>query len=51
MDMSGAHASYVRLPFTFTTDVLTELVHRLSKAWTELQRHGSPPGTEAHPVV
>jgi DNA-binding transcriptional MocR family regulator len=43
MDMSGAHDSYVRLPFTFPTDVLTELVHRLSKAWTELQRHRSPP--------
>jgi DNA-binding transcriptional MocR family regulator len=51
MDPSGAHDSYVRLPFTFPTDVLTELVHRLSKAWTELQRHGSAPGTEAHPVV
>jgi hypothetical protein len=31
--------------------LLTELVHRLSKACTELQRHGSPPGSEAHPIV
>jgi DNA-binding transcriptional MocR family regulator len=43
MDPSGAHDGYLRLPFTFPVQVLTELVERLRRAWTELQRHGPPP--------
>jgi DNA-binding transcriptional MocR family regulator len=51
MDPSGAYDSYIRLPFTFPDDVLTELVHRLCRAWTELQRHGSPTAGDLHPIV
>ncbi len=40
MDPSGAHDTHIRLPFTFPEDTLTELVHRLRGAWTDLQRHG-----------
>jgi DNA-binding transcriptional MocR family regulator len=43
MDPSGAHDAYLRVPFTFPEPVLTELVERLARAWTELQRHGPPP--------
>jgi DNA-binding transcriptional MocR family regulator len=50
MDPSGAHDSYLRLPFTFPVEVLTELVGRLHRAWTELQRHG-PAATPLQPVV
>jgi len=51
MDPSGAHDSYLRLPFTFPVDVLTELVERLRRAWTELQRHGPASTTPLQPVV
>ncbi|MGH3645959.1 MAG: PLP-dependent aminotransferase family protein [Micromonosporaceae bacterium] len=37
MDPSGAHDSYIRLPYTFPTDVLTEVVRRLTSAWAELR--------------
>ncbi|MEU8118380.1 PLP-dependent aminotransferase family protein [Spirillospora sp. NPDC049024] len=36
MDPSGAHDGYLRLPFTFPTDVLTEVTVRLAAAWEEL---------------
>ncbi|WP_026423544.1 PLP-dependent aminotransferase family protein [Actinokineospora inagensis] len=48
-DPSGHHDNYLRLPFTFPTDTLTELVRRLATAWADLQRHG--PVTETSPVV
>jgi DNA-binding transcriptional MocR family regulator len=51
MDPSGAHDSYLRLPFTFPVDILTELVERLRRAWTELQRHGPATPTPLHPIV
>jgi DNA-binding transcriptional MocR family regulator len=51
MDPSGTHDSYLRLPFTFPVDVLTELVERLRRAWTELQRHGPATITPLQPVV
>lgn len=41
-DPSGAHDSYIRVPFTFPTEVLDELVERLGAAWLELERHGPP---------
>jgi DNA-binding transcriptional MocR family regulator len=50
MDASGAHDAYLRVPFTFPEPVLTELVERLARAWTELQRHG-PTTTPLQPVV
>lgn len=39
-DPSGAHDTYIRLPFTFTGVVLAEVVNRLARAWAELTRHG-----------
>lgn len=41
MDPSGAHDGFIRVPYTFDTDTLTELVRRLRAAWTDLQRHGA----------
>jgi hypothetical protein len=35
---------YIRLPFTFPVQMLTELIDASHKAWTELQRHGPQPG-------
>jgi DNA-binding transcriptional MocR family regulator len=37
-DPTGAHDSHIRLPFCFPDDVLTELVHRLARAWGESRR-------------
>src|SRR5262245_21766119 len=51
MDPSGAHDSYLRLPFTFPVQTLSELVKRLHRAWTELQRHGPAANTPLQPVV
>jgi DNA-binding transcriptional MocR family regulator len=51
MDPSGAHDTYIRLPFTFPVEVLTELVGRLRRAWTELQRHGPAATAPLQPVV
>lgn len=39
-DPTGRHDSYLRLPYTFPADTLTELVARLTRAWSELMRHG-----------
>jgi hypothetical protein len=39
-DPTGGHDSYIRVPFTFPTHVLTDLVNKLARAWTELRRHG-----------
>jgi DNA-binding transcriptional MocR family regulator len=51
MDPSGAHDTYIRLPFTFPLEVLTELVERLRRAWAELQRHGPATTASLQPVV
>jgi hypothetical protein len=54
MDPSGAHDAYdtyIRLPFSFPDAVLTELVRRLSRAWTELQRHGPATTASLRPIV
>jgi DNA-binding transcriptional MocR family regulator len=54
MDPSGAddaYDTYIRLPFSFPDAVLTELVRRLSRAWTELQRHGPATTASLRPVV
>ncbi|MBP2325736.1 DNA-binding transcriptional MocR family regulator [Kibdelosporangium banguiense] len=37
-DPSGAHDSHIRFPFAYPDDVLTELVHRLTRAWAETRR-------------
>ncbi|WP_329376907.1 PLP-dependent aminotransferase family protein [Streptomyces sp. NBC_01351] len=42
-DPSGRHDSFVRLPFTYPPDVLTEAVHRLARAWADFRRHGPAP--------
>ncbi|HVK25371.1 MAG TPA: PLP-dependent aminotransferase family protein [Actinokineospora sp.] len=39
-DPSGAHDGFIRLPYTFPVQVLTETVARLRRAWLELRRHG-----------
>lgn len=39
-DPTGGHDSYIRVPFTFPAHVLTDLVNKLARAWTELRRHG-----------
>lgn len=36
MDPTGAHDGYLRLPYTFPADVLTEVAARLAAAWAEL---------------
>ncbi|MFC7550487.1 PLP-dependent aminotransferase family protein [Plantactinospora sp. GCM10030261] len=41
-DITGAHDRFVRVPYTFTTDVLDALVDRLVAAWAEV--HGMPGG-------
>jgi hypothetical protein len=51
MDPSGAHDSFLRLPFILPVQVLTELVARLARAWTELQRHGPAATTPLQPVI
>ncbi|MER7467843.1 PLP-dependent aminotransferase family protein [Streptomyces sp. NPDC097981] len=40
MDPTGAHDSYIRLPFSFAAQTSAELVGRLSAAWAELSRSG-----------
>ncbi|MFI0450217.1 hypothetical protein [Actinomadura sp. 6N118] len=36
MDPTGTHDNYLRLPYTFPADVLTEVAARLAAAWAEL---------------
>lgn len=43
MDPGGGHGDHIRLPFTFAPEVLDELVHRLARAWAEIERHGPAP--------
>ncbi|WP_207944745.1 PLP-dependent aminotransferase family protein [Actinomadura rubrisoli] len=43
MDPDGGHDHYIRLPFTFPAETLTELVDRLGRAWAELRRSASYP--------
>lgn len=42
MDPSGAHDSFIRLPYTFAADILDEVVRRLTAAWHDLQRQAKP---------
>jgi DNA-binding transcriptional MocR family regulator len=51
MDPSGAHDSYIRLPYTFPETVTTEVVRRLAATWNELQRHGPSPAMPDHLIV
>lgn len=51
MDPDGGHDQYVRVPFTFSTGVLAELVRRLARAWAELSRHGPACTSPLLPVV
>lgn len=51
MDPDGGHDTFLRIPFTFTPDVLAELVRRLARAWTELARHGPADTRPLLPVV
>jgi DNA-binding transcriptional MocR family regulator len=37
-DPTGAHDSFIRFPFAFPDEILTELVHRLARAWGESRR-------------
>lgn len=38
----GRHDEYFRLPFAFDAPTRQEMVHRLARAWKELDRHGPP---------
>lgn len=49
-DPGGRHDSFIRLPFTYPPDVLTEAVHRLPRAWADFRRHGPVP-EQGHPLV
>ncbi|MER6257118.1 PLP-dependent aminotransferase family protein [Streptomyces sp. NPDC001584] len=49
-DPSGRHDSFIRLPFTYPPDVLTEAVHRLTGAWSDFRRHGPAP-EQGSPLV
>jgi DNA-binding transcriptional MocR family regulator len=51
MDPSGAHDSYIRVPFTFPDATLTELAQRLQAAWADLRRHGPPDPLRLDPIV
>lgn len=50
-DPTGAHDAYIRLPFTYPMDLLTEVVDRLDRAWSDFRRHGAPPVGADSPVV
>ncbi|MFI5958457.1 PLP-dependent aminotransferase family protein [Cryptosporangium sp. NPDC051539] len=50
MDLTGAHDSYLRLPYCFPDEFLVEVVRRFVAAWTELNRHG-PWEPRLRPVV
>ncbi len=51
MDPSGGHDSYLRLPFTFPPETLTQLVSRLAAAWSDLERHGPCEARPLRPIV
>ncbi|WP_218917394.1 PLP-dependent aminotransferase family protein [Luteipulveratus mongoliensis] len=51
MDPTGAHDAYLRLPFTYSQERMTQAVDRLAAAWTELRRHGPGPTGDARPVI
>lgn len=51
MDPDGRHDDHLRIPFTFDPPVLRELVHRLTRAWSELQRHGPADSRPGMPVI
>jgi DNA-binding transcriptional MocR family regulator len=42
MNPDGGHDDHIRLPFTFPEETLDDLVTRLTRAWSELRRHGPP---------
>jgi DNA-binding transcriptional MocR family regulator len=37
-DPSGTHDNFIRFPFGFPDEVMTEIVHRLARAWAETRR-------------
>jgi DNA-binding transcriptional MocR family regulator len=50
MDPSGDHDSYLRIPYCFSPEFVTEVVLRLAAAWADLQQHG-PWVPRLQPVV
>jgi DNA-binding transcriptional MocR family regulator len=50
MDPSGAHDSFLRMPYCFTEEFMTEVVRRLATAWADLEQHG-PWVPRLRPVV
>jgi DNA-binding transcriptional MocR family regulator len=51
MDPDGAHNNFIRVPFTFSPSVLSELVRRLARAWSELERHGPVEARSLTPII
>ncbi|PZS25959.1 MAG: GntR family transcriptional regulator [Pseudonocardiales bacterium] len=49
-DPTGRHDSYLRLPYTFPEETLTEAIRRLTHAWEEFTRHG-PPADPVWPTI
>ncbi len=47
MMFDTVRSNHIRMPYTFPEPVLVELVDRLARAWTELNRHGP---VESRPV-
>jgi DNA-binding transcriptional MocR family regulator len=50
MDPSGLHDEFLRFPFCFPDEFLTEVVNRLNAAWCDLDRYG-PCEARLAPVV
>ncbi|GAB3492064.1 DNA-binding transcriptional MocR family regulator [Amycolatopsis cihanbeyliensis] len=50
-DFTGAHDNYLRIPFTLEPAVLSEMVGRLARAWTELRRHGPRDNRPLRPII
>lgn len=49
MDPTGEHDGYLRVPFSYPAEVMTDAVDRMASAWRELRRHGPP--AAAVPVI
>ncbi|WP_308250056.1 aminotransferase-like domain-containing protein [Sphaerisporangium fuscum] len=50
-DPTGTHDRYMRVPFTYSVEVLDRLVDRLERAWSEITRHGPLEPHHAQMVV
>ncbi len=50
-DFTGAHDNYLRIPFTLEPALLSEMVTRLARAWTELRRHGPRDSRPLRPII